>query len=130
LVHFSADLRHPDEATKQRLAGAIRSLCEEIAFARGVSVSFAVATDIVPMDMNAWLKSELRAAADDLGVRWIPMVSGAGHDSQVMAAGVPTAMLFVPSVEGRSHSAAEYTTPEDAARGATVLATALRRLAY
>jgi allantoate deiminase len=130
LVHFSADLRHPDEATKQRLAGAIRSLCEEIAFARGVSVSFEVATDILPMDMNAWLKSELRAAADDLGVRWIPMVSGAGHDSQVMAAGVPTAMLFVPSVEGRSHSAAEYTTPEDAARGATVLATALRRLAY
>jgi allantoate deiminase len=47
-----------------------------------------------------------------------------------MATGVPTGMLFVPSVEGRSHSAAEYTPPEDAARGATVLATALHRLAY
>jgi allantoate deiminase len=63
-------------------------------------------------------------------VPWLPMVSGAGHDSQVMASRVPTAMLFVPSVDGRSHSAAEYTSPEDAARGATVLAAALHRLAY
>jgi allantoate deiminase len=39
-------------------------------------------------------------------------------------------MLFVPSVEGRSHSAAEHTMPKDAARGATVLATALYQLAY
>jgi allantoate deiminase len=45
-----------------------------------------------------------------------------------MATRVPTAMLFVPSVDGRSHSAAEYTSPADAARGATVLAAALRRL--
>ena len=58
------------------------------------------------------------------------MVSGAGHDSQVMATRVPTGMLFVPSVEGRSHSSAEYTSPEDAARGATVLVAALQRLAY
>jgi allantoate deiminase len=82
------------------------------------------------MGMHMAVKAELQAAADDLGVRWMPMTSGAGHDSQVMAKGIPTAMLFVPSVEGRSHSAAEYTTPEDAARGATVLAAALRRLAY
>ncbi len=58
------------------------------------------------------------------------MPSGAGHDSELMARRVPTAMLFVPSVEGRSHSAAEYTTLEDAVRGATVLATALYQLAY
>ena len=59
-----------------------------------------------------------------------PMVSGAGHDSQVMATRVPTAMLFVPSVEGRSHSPAEFTKFEDAARGASVLATTLYHLAY
>ena len=80
--------------------------------------------------MDARVKAELQAAAAECGVGWIPMVSGAGHDSQVMATGVPTAMLFVPSVDGRSHSAAEYTGPEDAARGATVLATALHRPAF
>jgi allantoate deiminase len=47
-----------------------------------------------------------------------------------MARHVSTAMLFVPSIEGRSHSPAEHTTLDDAVRGASVLATALDRLAY
>jgi allantoate deiminase len=130
VVHFSVDLRHPNEDSKQRIAASIHELCEQVARRRGVSVSYELATDILPMDMYEPLKAELREAAEGLGVRWMPMVSGAGHDSQVMATRVPTAMLFVPSVEGRSHSAAEYTSPEDAARGATVLAAALQRLAY
>jgi allantoate deiminase len=130
LVRFSVDLRHPDEPTKQRLARAVREAGQRIAAERGVSVEYEVVSDVLPMDMHPELKSELQATADQMGVRWKPMVSGAGHDSQVMATGVPTAMLFVPSVEGRSHSAAEYTSPEDAARGANVLARALQRLAY
>jgi allantoate deiminase len=130
LVRFSVDLRHPDEPTKQRLAEEVRRRGEQIAKERGVSVAYEVVSDVLPKGMDPRIKAELQAAADLRGVRWIPMVSGAGHDSQVMATGVPTAMLFVPSVEGRSHSAAEYTSPEDAARGATVLAEALYRLAY
>jgi allantoate deiminase len=130
LVHFSVDLRHPDEVTMHRLGAAVRERGEEIARQRGVSISYEVVTDVAPKGMHPEIKAELQAAADVSDVPWIPMVSGAGHDSQVMANGVPTAMLFVPSVEGRSHSAAEYTSPEDAARGATVLATALHRLAY
>jgi allantoate deiminase len=130
LVKFSVDLRHPDENLKQRLAAQVRGRCDEIAREHGVSVAYEFVGDVLPMSMNADVKAEIQAAADELGVKWIPMISGAGHDSQVMATGVPTAMLFVPSVEGRSHSAAEYTSPEDAARGATVLAAALRRLSY
>ena len=130
LVHFSVDLRHPDEAAKQRLAAEVRRCGEQIAAKRGVSIAYSVVSDVPPKDMDPAVKAHLHAAAEACGVQWIPMVSGAGHDSQVMATRVPTAMLFVPSFEGRSHSAAEYTTPEDAARGATVLATALHRLAY
>jgi allantoate deiminase len=130
LVHFSVDLRHPDEATKQRLAAEARQRGKEIAAERGVGVAYEVVGDVLPREMHADIKAELRAAADAHNVAWMPMVSGAGHDSQVMATGMPTGMLFVPSFEGRSHSAAEHTTPEDAARGATVLATALQRLAY
>jgi allantoate deiminase len=129
-VHFSVDLRHPVEARKQEIATRLRERCDEIAAEHQVSVTYEVVGDVKPMAMHAGLKSELAAAADSLGVQWKPMISGAGHDSQVMATGVPTAMLFVPSVEGRSHSPAEYTTPEDAARGATVLAAVLHRLVF
>jgi allantoate deiminase len=130
LVHFSVDLRHPNEAAKQQLAAQIRRRGEEIAAERGVRISYDTVSDVLPMDMDPRVKRELQAAAEECGVAWKPMVSGAGHDSQVMGSKVPTAMLFVPSVEGRSHSAAEYTSPEDAARGADVLVAALRRLAY
>jgi len=130
LVHFSVDLRHPDEAVKQRLAAEVRRRGDQIAADRGVSVAYTVVGDVPPKEMDADVKAHLHAAAEACGVQWTPMISGAGHDSQVMATRVPTAMLFVPSFEGRSHSAAEFTTPEDAARGATVLAAALRRLAY
>jgi allantoate deiminase len=130
LVRFGVDLRHPDEAIKQQLAAEIRAAGEQIAAARGVSVRYELVGDVPPKDMHADIRAELEAAATALDVAFSPMVSGAGHDSQVMATRVPTAMLFVPSVDGRSHSAAEFTSPVDAARGATVLATALQRLAY
>jgi allantoate deiminase len=128
-VRFGVDLRHPDEATKQRLGAAIRAAGERVAARRGVRVRYEMVGDVPPRDMDPNVRSAIEAAANALSVQFKPMVSGAGHDSQVMGTRVPTAMLFVPSVDGRSHSAAEFTSPEDAARGATVLAEALQRLA-
>lgn len=129
-VSFSIDVRHPEEEIKQRLAVAIGMRCKAIAQERGLVVASEITGDSLPSSMEPALQSVLMQAAETCGASWKAMPSGAGHDSQEMARHLPTAMLFVPSVEGRSHSAAEYTTPEDAARGATVLATALYRLAY
>ncbi len=129
-VRFSIDLRHPSEETKQRLAAAAADRCRAIGAQRGLGVEIETLQDVKPSDMEPRLRDGLRDAARELGYSHLSMVSGAGHDSQVMATRVPTAMLFVPSVEGRSHSAAELTHPEDAARGASVLATALFDLAY
>jgi len=129
-VRFSLDLRHPDEATKQALVEAIRTTCETIAKQRGLSVSIETTGNSLPAHMDSQLQQVLVQSAQACGATWKFMPSGAGHDSELMARRVPTAMLFVPSVEGRSHSAAEYTTLEDAVRGATVLATALYQLAY
>ena len=129
-ARFSLDLRHPDEATKQALVEAIRTTCETIAKQRGLSVSNETTGNSLPAHMDSQLQQMLVQSAQACGATWKFMPSGAGHDSELMARRVPTAMLFVPSVEGRSHSAAEYTTLEDAVRGATVLATALYQLAY
>lgn len=129
-VRFSIDLRHPDEKVKQRLAATLWESCQNIARERGVLISSEILSDSQPSVMDATLQSVFVQAAKTCGASWKAMPSGAGHDSQEMARRLPTAMLFVPSVEGRSHSAAEYTTPESAALGATVLATALYSLAY
>ena len=129
-VSFSIDLRHPDEQIKQRLSAAIWTRCQAIARERELLISGEILSESLPSAMDPALQTALIQAAETCGARWKAMPSGAGHDSQEMARHLPTAMLVVPSVEGRSHSAAEYTSPEDAARGATVLATALYHLAY
>src|SRR5438309_11955422 len=64
LVHFSVDLRHPHEQTKQQLAALIRRRGEEIAAERGVGISYEVVGDILPCDMDGSLKAELHAAAE------------------------------------------------------------------
>ncbi|MBV9577179.1 MAG: hydantoinase/carbamoylase family amidase, partial [Chloroflexi bacterium] len=60
-VEFSVDLRHPDEASKQRLAAQIRQLGQDIAAERGVSIEYELASDVSPMAMDASLKAELQA---------------------------------------------------------------------
>ncbi len=129
-VSFSVDVRHPEEETLQRLSAAIRAQCEAIAQECTLSISIEVTGKSLPHKMDPGLQAELVKAAEACGATWKWLPSGAGHDSQIMVRHLPTAMLFVPSVEGRSHSSAEYTTAEDIARGASVLATALSLVAY
>ena len=67
------------------------------------------------------LEALVAEAADNCGMTWESLPSGAGHDAQAIASIAPMAMLFVPSVDGISHSPEEYSTPEDCANGAQVL---------
>jgi N-carbamoyl-L-amino-acid hydrolase len=63
----------------------------------------------------------IAASADELGLSFKLMPSGAGHDAQDMTHIAPVGMIFVPSKDGISHSPKEYTSPEDMANGASVL---------
>ena len=130
LARFSLDLRHPDATVRDRLLDEVHRICDTVAERHGVEVDVVRDKDEEPATMDESLLEVLRGSAEACGASWRRMPSGAGHDSQLMASRVPTAMVFVPSVEGRSHTPAEYTSPEDCARGASVLATSLHRLAW
>jgi len=69
----------------------------------------------------------LRASAA-LGLSARRTISRAYHDSLFMAQVCPAAMIFVPSKDGVSHRPDEYTSPEDLAAGAAVLAHVLAEL--
>jgi allantoate deiminase len=130
LARFSLDLRHPDLAVRDRLLDGVHRICAAVAERHGVEVDVIRDKDEEPATMDGRLLDVCRDAAERCGATWRRMPSGAGHDSQLMASRVPTAMVFVPSVEGRSHTPAEFTSLPDCVRGASVLATALHRLAY
>lgn len=129
-VRFSVDLRHPDERVLAELGRDVADTCQKVAAARGVTVRVERAKYAPPAPMDAGLRTRIAEAARVCGASCRSLQSGAGHDSQMWAPHVPTGMIFVPSVDGRSHCPEEYTSPEDAARGATVLATLLHSLTY
>lgn len=129
-ARFTLDARHPDGERLRALLDGIQRVCAEAAGRRGLSLAWGPAILEEPTPLDEGLQRLLERCADDLGERWMPMTSGAGHDSEILARQVPTAMLFVPSHEGRSHSPDEYTAVEDMLPGVRVLAEALRRLAY
>ena len=76
-------------------------------------------TSSVPITTE--MQALVAEAAENCGMTWESLPSGAGHDAQAIASIAPMAMLFVPSVDGISHSPEEYSTPEDCANGAQVL---------
>ena len=76
----------------------------------------------VPALTDPNLQKLIEASAKGLGLSYRYMPSGAGHDAQDMAKIAPTGMIFVPSRGGISHSPKEFTSAEDMANGASVLA--------
>lgn len=121
-VRMSLEIRDLDADKMQKVFELIRADADRIADASGTTIRFEeldVAAPPAPTDEG--LRRVIADAADDLGLSWRRMPSGAGHDAQDMAKIAPTGMIFVPSVGGISHSPNEFTSAEDMANGASVL---------
>ena len=121
-VVLSLEIRDLSAAKIQRVFDEIRQDGERIADARFTPIRYAeidVAAPPAPTDDR--LRRIIAGSAEDLGLSYKTMPSGAGHDAQDMAQIAPTGMIFVPSVNGISHSPKEFTSAKDMANGASVL---------
>ena len=126
-VFFTVDLRHPDRDTLQRLGDRIAPLAAEAAGPCTVQVTETIHSR--PVQFDPAVTGRIAAAAGRLGLRHMPIVSGAGHDAVYLAKLCPTGMIFVPCAKGISHNEAESATPADLAAGTRVLAEVLVELA-
>ena len=129
-VTFSLDARHPDPDARETLYSTQDNLMREICARRGLGYTRKELINLAPCVSDASLLSRMKAAADDLEIPHLTMVSGAGHDAQQMALIAPVAMLFVRSEGGRSHTPEEFSTLGDCCDGTRVLAQTLYRIAY
>jgi N-carbamoyl-L-amino-acid hydrolase len=121
-VVMSLEIRDLDAAKIQQVFDMINAEAQEIGDRRNTPIRFReldVASPPAPTDQQ--MRRIIAASADDRGMSFKLMPSGAGHDAQDMATITPTGMIFVPSRDGISHSPREYTAPEDMANGATIL---------
>ena len=121
-VVMSLEIRDLEADKMQQVFDLIEAEARRIAESRETPIRFEeidVASPPAPTDQQ--MRRIISAAAEDLGMSWQLMPSGAGHDAQDMALIAPTGMIFVPSVDGISHSPREFTSARDMANGATVL---------
>jgi N-carbamoyl-L-amino-acid hydrolase len=121
-VVMSLEIRDLDAGKIQQVFDAIRLEAENITEARQTPIGFEeldVASPPAPTDLR--MRKIIAQSAEDLGLSFRLMPSGAGHDAQDMTHVAPTGMIFVPSVGGISHSPKEFTSSEDMANGAGVL---------
>ena len=121
-VLLSLEIRDLDAVKIQQVFDLIKAEADRIDSRRSTPVRFHeidVASPPAPTDEQ--MRRIISASAEELGMSFSLMPSGAGHDAQDMATIAPTGMIFVPSVDGISHSPQEFTSPEDMANGATVL---------
>jgi N-carbamoyl-L-amino-acid hydrolase len=126
-VQCTLELRDLDAAKIDRLYDAIVAESQRISNENQTTFAFAPLHENVPAPSDPGVRALIEQSAHALGLTTRLMPSGAGHDAQSMAQLGPMGMIFIPSIGGISHSPKEYSTPEDVARGASVLLGAVLR---
>jgi N-carbamoyl-L-amino-acid hydrolase len=120
-ARFQIDIRGTTEAGITAVHDAIDRLVAEVEARRGVRFELVRGPMSAPTPMSAEVRSGLARAAEALGVEYLTMPSGGGHDAASFAqAGVPSCMLFVRNQNG-SHNPDEAMRIEDFARGCEVI---------
>ncbi len=88
---------------------------------RGVASSLEPLSRTEPVVTSETARSAITEAIGNLGLRFVALPSGAGHDAVQMARIAPVGMLFIPSAGGRSHCPEEWSAPEHVEAGAAAL---------
>jgi allantoate deiminase len=125
----SLDLRHPDDAARERLRSHLERMAGEIAASRGCEHRWQVRQETSAVPANPELSALLGQAVEDSGLPVRRLPSGAGHDAAQMVALTDVAMLFVRCKEGISHNPAESVTKEDVGAAIEVMSRFLELVA-
>lgn len=126
-VTFTIDFRHPDTAELKRRGSAIERVVTEAV--KPCTARIVTTSEMNPTPFDGPVPALIEDAAAALGLRATRLASGAFHDALYAARVCPAGMLFIPCRNGVSHSPDEYSTPQQCAAGARVLAATVVELA-
>lgn len=120
-VILTVELRDLSTEVLCELAEQLQARAAAIAAATGTQIEIQPSSRHDPALASPVVRAAIGRSVEALGLPWLSLPSGAGHDAQIMARLCPMGMIFVPSAGGVSHSPRERTSWEDCARGADVL---------
>jgi N-carbamoyl-L-amino-acid hydrolase len=124
-VTFTVDFRDADRQLFDELADALRGMRAAPPFETEVRELLRHAPQMFP----SGTVDVVAAAARSQICASMELVSGAFHDALFIANLCPTGMIFIRCRDGISHNPSEFASPDDVTAGASVLMSALRRLA-
>ncbi|EOZ98119.1 N-carbamoyl-L-amino acid hydrolase [Indibacter alkaliphilus LW1] len=121
-VEMSLQMRDLSTEKIMKMFGDIEKRADEIAKSTNTTVEFKnLNLGTTPTIASKEIQDKMERAAQSLGISFIKMQSGAGHDVQEMAALGPIGLIFIPSKEGISHNPKEYSSPSQMAKGADLM---------
>ncbi|PLC02909.1 Zn-dependent hydrolase [Variovorax sp. RO1] len=124
-VKLSVDLRAADDVVLSAMDAALKEAVQRIATKGKVEATVEQVVYFPPQPFTPALVSAVREAAQDQGMTWMNVISGAGHDAVYLARVCPAAMIFVPCLDGISHNEIEDAQPDHLEAGCNVLLQAM-----
>lgn len=120
-VQFSIDIRHPNNATLDKMTLELKTFIEKVAADKSITIELKEVSYFPPCNFDAGCINTIREATLKLGYSHMDVVSGAGHDAIYMNRLTPTGMIFIPCKDGVSHNEIEDAKAEHLEAGANVL---------
>jgi N-carbamoyl-L-amino-acid hydrolase len=127
-VEMGIDIRGISFKTKSEASHLVIDKANEIAKRRRLDVDVSVLREEEPVELDADMISLLEEVCKSMGVPYMLMTSGAGHDAMNMAKITKAGMIFIPSHMGLSHNPEEWTDLSDVELGANCLLQAALKL--
>ena len=127
-VKLGVDIRSISKVARNSVVTLVKEFIDITAEKRGLSYTIEPIAQEHPVAMHPAMIREIEEAVKSVGVEYMTMPSGAGHDAMHWAEAVPTGMIFIPCRDGISHNPAEFTEMDDIVTGAEVLDKVLRKL--
>lgn len=127
-VKLGVDIRSISKVARNSVVILVKEFIDITAEKRGLSYTIEPIAQDHPVEMDPSMIREIEEAVKSVGVEYMTMPSGAGHDGMHWAEAVPTGMIFIPCRDGISHNPAEFAEMDDIVTGAEVLDKVLRKL--
>ena len=118
---LTVDLRDPDESRLQAVENAFHDCLSRIEKEERTTIKVERLARFEPVAFDRRVVATIQRVAEEMGLAWKLMASGAGHDAQMIARIAPAGMIFVPSIGGISHSPHEFTPARHLVTGANAL---------
>ena len=127
-VKLGVDIRSISEVARNSVVTLVKEFIDITAEKRGLSYTIEPIAQDHPVAMHPVMIQEIEEAVKSVGVEYMTMPSGAGHDAMHWANVVPTGMIFIPCREGISHNPAEFAEMDDIVIGVHVLEKLIKRI--